>query len=108
MKLRKTNLGLIRRVVQQIIDQHHPQRVILFGSYAYGRITEDSDVDLLVIMQSKKRPVQRTVEITKSLRFYPFAMDILVRTPQEIRNRRQMGDSFYEEIVSKGKVLYER
>lgn len=108
MKAQRVNLRLIRKVIQQIIDQCHPQRVVLFGSHAYGRVSRDSDVDLLVVMQSRKRSVERTVEVTKSLRFYPFPMDILVRTPREIRKRLRMGDSFYEEILERGKVLYER
>jgi len=109
MKAQRVDLRLIRKVVQQIIDRCHPQRVVLFGSHAYGgRVSRDSDVDLLVVMRSRKRPVERTVEVTKSLRFYPFPMDILVRTPQEIQKRLRMGDSFYEEILERGKVLYER
>lgn len=108
MKTDKVDLRLIRRVVQQIIDRCHPQRVVLFGSHARGRANRDSDVDLLVVMPSKKRPVDRAIEVTKSLAFYPFPMDILVRTPQEIRRRLRMGDFFYEEILSKGRVLYER
>lgn len=108
MKTQKVNLALIRKVVQQIIDRCHPKRVILFGSHAYGRTGRDSDVDLLVVMQSRKRPVERTVEVTQSLHFYPFPMDILVRTPQEIQKRLRMGDPFYEEVLERGKVLYER
>ena len=103
----KVGLRLIRRVVQQIIDRYHPQRVVLFGSYAHGRPSQDSDVDLLVVMKSKKGPVDRAIEVSKSLYFYPFPMDILVRTPQEIHRRLRIGDAFFEDILSHGKVLYE-
>lgn len=81
MRARKINLRLIGKVIQQIIDHHHPQRVILFGSYAYGTPSAASDVDLLIVMPSKKRAAQRASEVSKSLQFYPFPMDILVRTP---------------------------
>lgn len=105
-KLAKVDLRLIRKVTQQIIDAFRPQKIVLFGSYASGHPEEDSDVDLLVVMESKKRPVERAIEVTKSLRFYPFPMDILVRTPWEIRQRIQMGDPFYQEIMKRGKILY--
>ena len=104
----KTNQRLIKKVIKQIIDQFSPKKVVLFGSYAYGRPTPDSDVDLLVIMESNKRPVERAVEVTKSLRFYPFPMDIMVRTPAEIRKRIHLGDDFYREILKRGKIIYER
>lgn len=102
------HLKVIRTVIQQIVETFHPQKIVLFGSYAYGWPRRDSDVDLLVVMKSHKRPVDRTVEILKSLRIYPFPMDLLVRTPEEIRRRLRMGDFFFEEILRKGKVLYER
>lgn len=102
------NLNLIRKVVRQIVSGFHPKKIVLFGSHAYGRPGRDSDVDLLVVMESNKRPVDRAIEVSKSLRFYPISMDILVRTPREVRNRLRMGDYFFEEILKKGKVLYER
>lgn len=105
--MKKNNLRLIRKLVQPIVEGFHPQKIVLFGSYAYGRTGKDSDVDLLVVMRSRKRPVERAIEVSKSLRFYPFPMDILVRTPQEIRRRLQIGDPFYREIMDRGKVLYE-
>lgn len=102
------DLSLVRKVVRQIVAGFRPDKIVLFGSHAYGRPGRDSDVDLLVVMESKKRPVDRAIEVSKSLRFYPFPMDILVRTPREVRHRLRMGDYFYEEILKKGKVLYER
>ena len=108
MKIKNNNQRLIRKVIQQIVEAVHPARIILFGSHAYGRPHSESDVDLLVVMQSKKRPVARAAEVSRSLRFYPFPMDILVRTPQKIRERLQIGDPFYEEIIKHGKILYER
>ena len=108
MKLRRISLRSLRRVIRQIVEGVHPLRVVLFGSHAYGTPRRDSDVDLLVVMQSKKRPVERAVEVSKVLQFYPFPMDILVRTPQEIRCRLRMGDPFYREIIKRGKILYER
>jgi len=82
------------------------ERVILFGSYAQGTVTEDSDVDLLVIGPFEGRSVDRSVEIRMRLR-PRFPMDLLVRTPEKVRQRIQMGDDFMREILEEGKVLYE-
>jgi predicted nucleotidyltransferase len=95
----KANLKLIRKVIRQIVESCHPQKIVLFGSYAYGKPKPNSDVDLLVVMRSRKRPIDREIEVSRSLRFYPFPMDILVRTPLEIRRRIQMGDPFYLDVV---------
>lgn len=103
----RTNVRLIRRVIQPVVEALHPEKIVLFGSYASGRPHKDSDVDLLIVMRSKKRPVERAVDVWKSLNFYPFPMDILVRTPAEIRSRIRLGDPFYKEVLEKGKVLYE-
>lgn len=104
----KFSLRLIRKVIQQIVDAHHPRKIVLFGSYAYGRPDRNSDVDLLVIMESKKKPTERAVQVSKSIRFYPFPMDILVRTPKEVEERLRLGDCFYQEVMKQGKLLYER
>ncbi len=98
----------LRDVTQKIIKAYNPERIILFGSFAYGEPTEDSDVDLLIIMDSDERPAVRSSRISKLLRPRPFPMDILVRTPQEIQHRRNMSDHFIEEILERGKTLYER
>ena len=99
---------LIQKVANQIVTACHPKKIMLFGSHAYGNPNRDSDVDFLVILNSKEKPVDRTIGVFKSIRFYPFPMDIIVRTPEEIRRRLRMGDSFYQEIMMKGKTLYER
>jgi len=82
------------------------ERVILFGSYARGPVSEDSDVDLLVIAPFKGRSVDKSVEIRMKLR-PAFPMDLLVRTPEKVRQRIEMGDDFIREILEEGKVLYE-
>ncbi len=82
------------------------EQVILFGSYARGTVTEDSDVDLLVVGPFKGRSVDKSVEIRMKLR-PGFPIDILVRTPEKVRQRMGMGDNFIREILEEGKVLYE-
>lgn len=96
----------IERSVARIVDQFHPVRVILFGSHAYGTPSSDSDVDLLVIMETETRPVEKAVEIRAAVEF-PFPTDLLVRTPQQVHERQRLGDPFFREIADKGLVLYE-
>lgn len=96
----------IRDVARRIGEEFSPQRVILFGSYAYGKPTPDSDVDLLVITSFEGRSVKKSVEIRLKVR-PPFPVDLLVRTPEKVQERLAMGDGFMREILTKGKVLYE-
>jgi len=93
-------------VAARIAREFHPERVVLFGSHARGRATEDSDVDLLIVMPFKGRSVDKAVEVRlKAEALFP--MDILVRTPGQVRRRIAMGDAFMQDVVTNGKVLYE-
>jgi len=88
------------------VERFHPQKVFLFGSYVYGEPTGDSDVDLLVAMETPLRGVDQAVEIRKAVDL-PFLADLMVRTPQQIAERLALGDVFLHEVVTKGVVLYE-
>ena len=83
-----------------------PLRVILFGSYAQGNASEDSDVDLLVILPFEGKSADQSVRMRMQLR-PDFPMDLIVRTPEKIRHRLDMGDYFIRQILNEGKVLYE-
>jgi len=96
----------IKAYVAEVARQFKPQRIILFGSYAYGKPTSDSDVDLLVIMPHEKRNVELAIEIRTRVDA-PFPMDLLVRTPEKVQERIALGDCFMREVVAKGTVLYE-
>ena len=96
----------IREFTRRVAEEFRPRQIILFGSYAYGRPTRDSDVDLLVIMPFKGRGVRKAIEILS--RVEPgFAVDMLVRTPAQVRQRLAWNDFFMREVVDRGKVLYE-
>jgi predicted nucleotidyltransferase len=86
--------------------EFRPQRVLLFGSYARGTATADSDVDLLVILPFEGKSVEKSVEIRLKLR-PSFPLDLLVRTPEKVRERLAMGDDFMREVLEQGKALYE-
>jgi predicted nucleotidyltransferase len=96
----------IRAFVKRVADEFHPKRVILFGSYAYGRPTPDSDVDLLVVMPHDGPAAVQAAEIRKRVRA-GFPMDLVVRSPEEIDRRLAMDDFFIREVIERGKPLYE-
>ena len=95
----------ITAVVAQMVERFHPQQVVLFGSYASGTPTLDSDVDLLVVMETPLRNVEQAVEMRQAVDF-PFPVDVLVRTPQHLAERVALGDVFLREILTKGVILY--
>ena len=98
----------IRAVAKQIAGEFQPEKIILFGSYAYGKPKPESDVDLLVIMDTPLRSRQQRLEISRALSPRPFPMDIVVRTPKQVKERLALGDLFLREITTRGKVIYER
>jgi len=94
--------------IDRIVENAGPERIVLFGSYAYGNPTADSDVDLLVIMQTDATSAERSWAISKLLLPRPFPVDILVRTPDEVRQSLLKGDPFLTKVLEDGLVLYER
>lgn len=99
---RKQIVALSERIAQEF----RPNRIMLFGSYAYGNPTPNSDVDLLVIMPFEGHPALKATEI--HLATAPsFPVDIIVRTPQMIRQRLHVGDPFIADILRQGELLYE-
>lgn len=98
----------LEEITRRIVEAFNPQRIIVFGSHAGGQPGPDSDVDLLIVMESDERPATRAMRISRLLRPRPFPLDILVRTPQEIEYRLEIGDYFIQEIMEHGKVLYEQ
>jgi len=96
----------IREFGRRLGESFHPQQVVLFGSYAYGRPTNDSDVDILVIMSTDGNPIDKSVEMRLQLR-PGFPLDLLVRTPEKVKERLALGDDFMKDILENGEVLYE-
>lgn len=102
----EVTLRVIRRYVRQIAARFEPDRILLFGSHAYGTLHADSDVDLLVIMPTRN-PVGQAVRIRLALPA-PFPLDLLVRSPEKVARALEIGDSFLTEVMAKGKVLHEK
>jgi len=99
-------MAAIRRFARRVAEQFQPNQIILFGSHAYGRPHADSDVDILVVMPARN-VTDQAIRIRQAVQA-PFAMDLIVRTPKYVAWGLQEGDWFLREIVSQGKVLYEK
>jgi predicted nucleotidyltransferase len=99
-------MRVIRKFARDVAEKFHPDKIILFGSQAYGTPHEDSDVDILVVMPARNE-MDQAVKIRLAT-WPPFPMDLIVRTPKDLRWRLGEGDSFLREIVARGKVLYEK
>ena len=98
--------SLLTEITAQIVAAFQPHKILLFGSYAYGSPRPESDVDLLVIMDSEQTMHERIIAVTAVAKIPYLPMDILVRTPQEIKERLAKGDFFLKEILMQGRVLY--
>ena len=101
---------LIEDILRKIVAGYSPQKVILFGSYAYGQPDENSDIDLLIIKETRKRPIERWMEVKRLVRDRNRTVSIspLVYTPRELEERLAIKDFFIQEVLEKGKVLYGR
>lgn len=99
----------IQEITQKIVKEFKPEKIILFGSYAWGNPSEDSDVDFFIVKESDKRRIDRARELRKMLfgnNFPP--MDLLIYTPREVQQRILMEDFFVKDILDKGEILYAR
>lgn len=96
----------IHQVSDEIARRFRPERIILFGSYAYGTPTEDSDVDLLVVLPFEGRTAKQAHAIRSAV-YAGFAMDLIPITPDRLKYRLEIEDFFLREVVEKGQVLYE-
>lgn len=101
---------IIKGIVDEIVKEYKPEKIILFGSYAYGNPTRDSDIDMLIIKRTKKKSMDRWVFLKmlthdpdRGIPFTPF-----VFTPSELKQRLSMGDDFIKSILEKGIILYKK
>jgi len=99
---------ILRRVVEKIRRDYDPEKIILFGSYARGEPSEDSDIDLFIVKETDKRPIDRFVEVSEITyeRGLKAIISPLIYTPEEVQERLDLGDDFVEEVLSKGRLVY--
>jgi predicted nucleotidyltransferase len=94
--------------VKKLAKEYRPEKIILYGSYAYGHPTPESDIDLLIVRDTDKKRVDRFVDVSRIL--YqpnrPVTISPMVYTPQEIEERLSLGDGFIQDILRRGCILY--
>jgi predicted nucleotidyltransferase len=96
----------IRQLCKRIAHEFRPEKIMLFGSHAYGQPTPESDLDLLVVMPFEGDPLEQAAAMLNRLNVL-MPVDVFVRTPEQVRHRLAMGDSFMRDILERGKVMYE-
>lgn len=94
-------------IVSSIVENCAPEKIILFGSHAYGKPTEESDLDLFVVARIPGLPSERIRTVRRAIK-QNIPVDVVVRTPEEVQRAMQGRDWFVQEIIQKGRVLYER
>lgn len=99
-------MAYIRKLCKRIAEAYQPEKIILFGSHAYGKPTAESDIDLLIVMDLDVRPIEQILKIRRELGIVT-PVDLLVHTPKEVKRRVEEGDLFMRLIVERGKVMYE-
>jgi len=108
MKTDKSYKNKIKPLVSKIVDEYNPEKVYLFGSYAWGNPTVDSDIDLFIVKNTTESQRGRSRKLRNLLFGSGVPFDLFIYTPDEIKKRLNMGDFFINNIIEKGEVLYER
>jgi uncharacterized protein len=98
----------ISEIIKKIASGYNPEKIILFGSYASGTATEDSDIDIFVIKDSELPRPQRTMQLRRMLLGSQIPMDIIVYTPSEVDKEKEEKHSFVYTVLNSGKTVYER
>ena len=96
------------RIVNVLVSQYRPEKIILFGSLITGRLHEWSDIDLLIIKKTGERPLERKLEAYSLLGDYSEPLDLLIYTPKEVEMLIREESFFISNILTQGKILYEK
>lgn len=110
MKVKDRTRKALKDIVERIQHEYDPERIILFGSHAWGEPTEESDIDLLIVKDTSKPFHKRWVEVCQIVSPLRIGLDIspFVITPKELAERLERGDQFFDEILRRGRILYAR
>ena len=106
----RTERKVIEKLTEVIARAYKPEKIILFGSYAYGEPDDESDIDLLIVKKTRKPFFERLYDVRRisSEARRGYAFEPVVLTPAEVNERLRVGDQFIDEILTKGEVLYVR
>jgi len=108
MALQMVTPETLKEITGRIVRKFDPEKIILFGSYARGAATEDSDVDLLIVAHTDLAPRERFPAVSRLLANYPVAFDVVVRTPEEYKRARRVVNHIVYFADKYGRVIYER
>ena len=106
--LQKIDHDAVDGAVRLIVEAFHPNRIVVFGSYARGEAGPDSDLDLFIEMESSLRPPERGIAVRRVLRNVRFPLDVFVYTPKEVADARRTFGNLMSYVDAEGKLLYER
>jgi predicted nucleotidyltransferase len=98
----------LKNIVDKIINNFNPVKIILFGSYAYGHPTVDSDMDIMIVMDTDEKPHKRAVSVRKVLKGIGIPKDIIVKTPEEFERFKDIVGTIVYPAAHKGRIIYER
>lgn len=98
----------LKNIVDKIINNFNPDKIILFGSYAYGHPTVDSDMDIMIVMDTDEKPHKRAVSVRKVLKGIGIPKDIIVKTPEEFERFKDIVGTIVCPAAHKGRIIYER
>jgi len=102
------NQDLVTDIVRRIVETAQPEKIILFGSRARGDARPDSDFDILVIKESEEPRYRRSVPLYVALADLPAEVEVMVYTPDEVEEWRQVPQAFITTAVREGTTIYER
>lgn len=108
MSRKQKYLKELKKLKENIVREYKPEKIILFGSLAWGKVGPDSDIDLFIIKKTAKPRLERQREVSRILLGREAPVDILVFTPEETMKRKKMGDDFVIDILKTGKLIYAR
>lgn len=97
----------VKRIVDKIKKEYKPEKIYIFGSFAYGKPHKDSDLDLFIVKNTKKNRGERYMDVGRMILDREMPVDILVYTPGEVKKRIELGDFFVKKIINQGKLVYE-
>jgi len=96
----------VRKIARKIAEEYRPEKIILFGSHAWGNPGKDSDIDLFIVKESQKDSIERSRDVYRIIFDEGEAVDILVYTPSQLERREKIGDPFVRNIIENGVTLY--
>jgi predicted nucleotidyltransferase len=96
----------IKEIANLIAKEYKPEKIILYGSYAWGKPHKDSDLDFFIIKRTSDPMLKRMDDVDRLFQRCEFPMDFLIYTPQQVAKRKKMADPFLKDIINKGQLLY--